>query len=402
MIQRAEFILLLSVLLSPAAPVAAGWGEGVAAFQAGDLARAAREFEAVVAERPDWPGGHLMLGRALLGLGRPEAALRHLARARDLDPADANAALALAHAQAGLERFEDAARTLEGLDATTLSPAQRSFLHRTRGLAYLRLGREGDALSELAQASRLDPGDGDLAYLYGSAALRAGEIGPALAALERASRLDPGDARRRRAWVQALLRAAYDETGEGKAQAYGRAADAAADLAAREPSYEHLLLLAEAQLGARRYSTALTTLEKTLAEDSSPWLPHAYLGQVLAALERYPEAEAAFRAALDRGPEPGEGRRLSAQLGLVHEKQGELEEAREAYRQAGDAAGLDRLRHNLRVALEEELAQVEGRLRALRARLTSQTTAQELDRLAPEIEALKARRDALKTELARL
>ena len=55
-------------------------GRGVAAFKAKNYAQAVREFEGVVGERPDWPQGHLMLGKALLGANRTAQGVEARAR----------------------------------------------------------------------------------------------------------------------------------------------------------------------------------------------------------------------------------------------------------------------------------------------------------------------------------
>ena len=88
--------LLLAVLVLGATGTAlAGWEEGVAAFKAGDYAKAAQEFQGVVEGQPEWPGGHRMLGQTYLKMGRSQDALTHLRKAYDLNPNDLAVQMAL-------------------------------------------------------------------------------------------------------------------------------------------------------------------------------------------------------------------------------------------------------------------------------------------------------------------
>ena len=68
--------------LGAAAPVFGGWDEGVAAFKAKNYAQAAREFETVAKDRPDWAGGFLMLGRTQLLVDLPGKLVGTLRRRR--------------------------------------------------------------------------------------------------------------------------------------------------------------------------------------------------------------------------------------------------------------------------------------------------------------------------------
>ena len=99
----------LITLLSAGAPLSAGWEEGVAAFNAGRFDAASAEFQMVIEQSPDWPGGYLMLGRTLLKLNRPGEAVTQLRKAYDLNPNDNSAKLALAQAYLEATRDGDAA-----------------------------------------------------------------------------------------------------------------------------------------------------------------------------------------------------------------------------------------------------------------------------------------------------
>jgi len=73
---------------------------GRALLERGDFARAAEVLQAGLAHHPDSVQAQLLLGRALLALGRPDEAARHLVRASAAAPADGAVRLALDDARA--------------------------------------------------------------------------------------------------------------------------------------------------------------------------------------------------------------------------------------------------------------------------------------------------------------
>jgi tetratricopeptide (TPR) repeat protein len=69
--------------------------------------------------------------------------------------------------------------------------------------------------------------------------------------------------------------------------------------------YESMLVVAQLQLQEEKYQEALATLDKFLAETRSQEPEHLVLkGNALYRLERYPEAIAALRPAIEASPEP--------------------------------------------------------------------------------------------------
>ena len=81
----------------------------------------------------------------------------------------------------------------------------------------------------------------------------------AVQALERAARNDPKSAVKQKAYTQALIRQAQETGGTANDPIYVKAAESAKALYALENNYENLLLLGEAQLGAKQYKVAADT-----------------------------------------------------------------------------------------------------------------------------------------------
>lgn len=133
--QRLPVALILTALLSTPGLVRAGWPEGVAAFRGGDFATAAAEFQQVVRERPEFAGGHFMLGQSLVQLDQPAQALTPLRQAYDLEPNNVQYALALAHAYLRVREFESAFQLYERIDPNSLPEPMRDQYLQGRAVA---------------------------------------------------------------------------------------------------------------------------------------------------------------------------------------------------------------------------------------------------------------------------
>lgn len=335
----------------------AGWEEGVAAFKAGKFADAASQFQTVVEQQPEWPGGHYMLGQTLLKLNRNQDALTHLRKAYDLNPNDVNVQLVLGKAYISNGRYADAAQLLSKIDASKLPGAQQAALHQMLAVSYDKSGQADRALGALGNAVKSNPNDAGLQFQYGTAALNAGDTSTAVRALEKAASLDPKDGEKQKVYIQALIRQGRETTGSAKTQAYQKAVAAAGKLASSSGSYDNLLLFGEAQLGATRYKEAAGTFQQAASKNSSDWLPLYYLGQAHTATGEYIQAERALKQALDRTNSSRDQVRIWLQLGFVYEKQKDFNQAKVAYQRAGNSAAVRRVEENQQI--EEYNRQVE-------------------------------------------
>jgi predicted Zn-dependent protease len=354
---------ILGVVLTGAfavsAPTFAGWDEGVAAFKAKNYAQAAREFEAIVKERPDWAGGFLMLGRSQLLLDRSGDAVSNLRKAYDLDPSNVETQLALSQAYLGARRSTEASQLLAKINPASLPRERQALYQQLVAKAAADSGQTGRAASALEKAAAAAPNDANVQFSYGVLALNNGETAKAVAALERAARLDSADANKQKVLVQALVRQGRETQGPQKDAIYTRAAGAARALVAKDASYEHLLLLGETQLGSNQYDAAVATFGQASAKNSGDWLPAFYAGQAQTALGRYGDAEGSLRRALDRAGSAADKARIWRQLGFVFEKQKNFTQAKTAYRSAGDQGSILRIEENEKIAEHNRAAEEE-------------------------------------------
>jgi len=339
--------LIAVALLAVAGSASAQWEDGVAAFKSGDYAKAAQEFQAIIDQQPDWPGAHYMLGQTLLKQKKHQEALAQLRKAYDLNPSDISYQLALGKAYLSVRRYGDAAQLLGGIDAASLPKPQQAAMLQMLAVAYDKSGDSGRALQALAGAVQANPSDADIQFQYGSAALNDGDTATAIKALGKAASLDSGDATKQEVYVKALIRSGREARQSGaKAQAYSKAVAAAKNLAAKDSSYDNLLLLGEAQLGAASYADAAATLQRAAAKKPSEWLPLYYVGQAHTATGEYPSAVSALNQALSKAGSAADKVRINKQLGFVYEKQKNHSKALAAYQAAGDAAGVKRVKDN--------------------------------------------------------
>ena len=345
---RHTFILLATIplILLAVTPSEAGWEEGVAAFKAQNYAQAVEEFRAVVEEQPDWPGGHRMLGQA--------------------------------YVQAG--RYRDASELLGNVNAASLPKAQQAALHQMRAIAYDKTGQSGQALQEMGRAVSLNSNDAGLQYQYGTMLFNNGQTSDAVGALEKAASLDSGDAKKQKAYADALLRHAREQRGDAKAAAYRKAVSAASRLVSASSSYENLMLLGGAQLGAGSYNDAASTFGQAVSKNGSDWLPHYYIGQAQTNAAKYSAAEQALQKALSLTESTTDRNRIWSQLGFVYEKQKDWAKAKTAYGKAKDQASLTRAQHNGETETHNIEAEAEK----------------------AEIERLKAEEEALEEQLRKL
>ena len=372
--RKLTIISSIAVLFLVAGLAEAGWEEGVTAFKAGNYAVAAQEFRAVVESSPDFASGHYMLGQALLQQKQNSEALTHLRKAYELDPNSVGHQLALGQAYLNNRRFDDAAQILKRIDVNSLPRAQQNGYQRMLVAALQASGDETGALQAMKRVAEANPNDSDAWFLYGSSAFNAGQTDVAVSALEKAVGLDGSDNEKKKAYAQALVRKArLSPNGDQKRATYTKAVSATSSLARAQATYDNLLFLGEVQLGAAQYENAVSSLRQAVAKSGSDWHPHFYLSQAYTQLNQWNAAASSAQAALERAKDDATRKRVWRQIAFAYEKQKSFDQAIDAYRKAGDQAGVERVAENQRIAnenmsIEEENAAI-ARMEAERRKL---------------------------------
>jgi tetratricopeptide (TPR) repeat protein len=371
------------VALSVGALAEAGWDEGVKAFQAKNYAAASQEFRGVVESRPSFAGGHFMLGQSLLKEGKKQEALTYLRKAYELDSNQVSHAFVLGKAYLDNGRYNEAAQVLAKINPGSLPKEQQPVYHQMKAAALSKAGRSDEAIGALRQLTVSQPNDANAWFNYGAAALSAGETSQAASALERAIRLDANNVKAKEAYITALISQAREPgTSDGaKKGFYAKAVPVAQSLSTASPTFEHLLVLGEVQLGAGQYGDAAGTLSKAVTKSSNDFYAQFYLSQAETSIQKWQEAEGSARKALQLARDDKSKRLAWRQIGFINEKLKQYDEAKTAYVNAGDQGGVRRVEENQRIATEnEKIEQENAEIERIR---------REEERLRKELEELK-------------
>lgn len=174
-------------------------------------------FATLMEEHAAWPELHVLLGQAHAQQGDFARAVASLERARELDPAVAEASLTLGIIYLKQGRLEDAEKALR--DELSHHPddiAARYHLGVTLDLGQ----RQAEAAAALESVLRAQPDHSDARYLLGKIRLAAGLADEAVVHLEAAAALAPADANVRYQLAQAYRRLGKAERASEELAAY--------------------------------------------------------------------------------------------------------------------------------------------------------------------------------------
>lgn len=353
-------IVAFSILATAAVPAFAGWEEGVAAFRNKDFDTAAAEFQKLVDQSPEEYRYHYMLGLVLQRQKRKAEALNHLRKAYNLNPNDLAIQMALGKAYTDTRRYQEVTGLLKGVDVAKLPVEQRPVFYRMRGDAYLKSDNVRAALADFKALTQAAPKESDYHFKYGAVALKADQLDTAIRALDQAVRLDPNDSDKTKTYANALIKKGRGQSDKtAKRSSYLKAADLAGKVVAKDGSFDNLMLLLSAQLGAGLYGDAAATGEKAMAKNPSDWIVPFYIGQAYTSDGKFAEAVEPLKKSLDMAG-AADQKKVWRQLGFAYEKMKKLEDSIAAYQNAGDQAGLERARKNLEIAQENEQIDAEN------------------------------------------
>lgn len=357
---RKTLFALLTLVLVGALPAAAGWDEGVAAFSKNDFKTAESEFRKMVEQQPESYRIQYMLGLTLERLNRKEEALNHLIKAYDLNPNDLATKLALGQAYTSSRRYEEAARLLDTVDAGSLPVSHRSALYRMRAEAKEKLGNDQGALKDFRELAKLKPSDPDVQYGYGVIALKLDQLDTAIDAFDRAVRGDSADVQKKVSYAGALLRKARSTQDKNqKKMTYLKASEISAQISKAEPTFDNLVRLMSAQLGAGQYDELLATGKQAEAKNPRDWIVPYYVGQAYTSSDRYQQALAPLNKALELA-DAQDQKRVWTQIGFAQEKLKSYADSISAYQKAGDQGAVARVQKNQDIATQNKAIEAEN------------------------------------------
>ncbi|MEM1179247.1 MAG: tetratricopeptide repeat protein [Acidobacteriota bacterium] len=360
---RKALTVLAAVLMAATcivAPADAGWDEGVAAFKTKNYKVASQEFQKLVDQNPEGYRGHYMLGMSLARMDRKEEALNHLRKAYDLNPNELSIKLELGRAYLGVRRYQEVTKLLSTVEVSSLPAQAKGVFYQMRGEAYLKTNQNARALSDFSQLAKIKPKDANVQFKYGVLALKEDQLEKAITAIDRSVRLDPSAADKKATYANALIkkgRMTRDKT--AKKSSYLKAAELAADVVAKDASFDNLMLKMSAELGAGLYDDAVKTGERAQAKNSSDWIVPFYIGQAYTSAGKFVESETPLRKALELA-DANNQKKVWTQLGFAYEKQKKFADSITAYQNAGNAAGVQRVQENESIAQENERIEAEN------------------------------------------
>ncbi len=362
--RRLSAVLSLLLVVTLCAPASADYEAGVKALQNGQLAEAITEFQGLIKQLslvqaeddPQYAPYYLMLGQAFYKSGKFKEAEAPLQKTLELKSGDLNAQLLLGQAYYRQKNYRDTAGTLAAIDLSKLPASSQASISRMLAASYDQIGQSGLALRNWEKTAKLAPSDPVAQFNYGKAALTSGYVDDAVKALEKAVSLDGKDPAKRKSLGNALVLKSRQTTNRAQKQAlYQKASSHASVLVSADPSFDNLMLLASAQLGAKQFEALLGTADRAIAKNRDDWLPPFYKGQALTSLGRFQDAIPPLDIAVSkRPPTESEQRQVFTQLGFVHNKLGHSTEAQAAYRKAGNNAEADRIADNERIAKDNK------------------------------------------------
>lgn len=153
---------------------------GQANERLGDKAEAIDSYQRALSRQPELFAAEFGLGHLLLA-SRDPAALAHLERATQLDPASARSQLYLALALIVARQSEKAAAS--AAQAEALGSAEGADFHDALASVFQEIGQSAQALENYRQAVGLDPANEDYLRHLAAAEHQAGDTGGALATL---------------------------------------------------------------------------------------------------------------------------------------------------------------------------------------------------------------------------
>ncbi|MCG8461046.1 MAG: tetratricopeptide repeat protein [Holophagales bacterium] len=351
-----------------ASPATADWQAGMEAFQNKDWSRAEAELRAVVAEQPEWYGGHRMLGQTLLEAGRAEDAIPFLRTAVELKPDDPSGRFTLGRAAAEAGRSELVRSTLRGERPDGLTDDHWRAWLQYRSNAARALGQLGEARRDLEKLIALGATDAETSYLLGYLALQEKDADAALGPLSRARRAAVEDGDRelesRALGLELgvrLNRATSSEAAERQTACQALVKDVRR-LLELDPSAADLSRAGRTLGCSGNAAEAAGLLRRAVEAGAQDWRTRYQLARELSFSDRPEQAIAVLEPLLGTELEPQQARSTHGFLGYVLETQQRYAEAIEHYAAAGSEAKVASARESQRIhqeILESEREQAE-------------------------------------------
>jgi len=252
---------------------------GRAARANGDVAAALADFDEALALDGNYATAHYEKAITLHGTGGKDAALQHYLQAIRSEPGHGNSRFNLGVLYAERADYEQA---IVHFEACLQFNPQMTVVYPNLGNAYLRAGRQADAIAALRRGRESAPQDQRIALLLATTLAQVGEFASAKAVFEGAVSATPGDPALANAFAWLLATAPRAKVRDAQ-RALELARIAVRATARREWSF--LLTLAAAQAESGDFGAATQTAREALdvARNSGMTRPPQILDACLSA-----------------------------------------------------------------------------------------------------------------------
>jgi len=313
---RKTALAILIVLVSAIA--FADWDQGREAFSSGDFEGAAAHLETVLEEHSDYAPAHYMLGLCRYNLEQVAEAIPSLQRAADLEPDNAQYALALARALLGEGRADVACDRLKTLEYGAVPEEMRKVFAQMLAVAATRSGRPELAIPVLEATVEDEPGDASLWMALGQTRAGAADQVGAFEAYSKASSIDQSNslAGRRAARTAITIAETLAEASDRQLW-FGWAAELADTAAQHERVADSAMVAGKAWLGAKELDKARAAYAMALEREPSRVDTLYELGRVESLLDQDGPALEHLGRALELAEDPAKRRNIARSTALL-------------------------------------------------------------------------------------
>lgn len=279
-ISRAAVMVTAMVPLL-ALPALAGYSEGMECFKTKDWGCVASQFQTEVQAHPDYHFGWFMMGIAKLQLKEFDAAVDNFNKAIEINADKLQYHVNKAKAYTDQKQYDKVISTLSGKESLEGAQGEIFSLNYQLGTAHHQKAQHGEAIPYLEKSAAVKP-DFTTLYMLGVSYDAQGHTDKSISNLKQALKQKPGDGD-----VQSILAGTYldlagrEKSKDKKAQYYADSLKYAEGAAKASPrNHVRQNLVARAYFGSGQLDQAESSFKKVLELDSGYCFAKVNLGKV--------------------------------------------------------------------------------------------------------------------------
>jgi tetratricopeptide (TPR) repeat protein len=374
-------LLIGGLLVAGVSNVMADFESGMNNFKAGKYVEAAAEFEAIVAESPEYDYGYYILGLCFLQMGKPGDAAKNFEQAIGLNGDKFEYYHGLAQAYGATKNHRKVVETLTTAEDLVEDKYKYHF-YSTRGKAYASMKKWSESIGDLEKAAAIKQSTPILSQI-GKAYYKLRHYDKAAESFKKTLAIDPNDMVSQKLLAESLMNVGAEERNSARKKAHYSEALSVAEkyMAKNSGDFDAANLVGRAALGAQQYQKGLSAFEKALQIKPNYCFAMVNRSKCFIALEKWTEAESALNHAASCKPDLAV---IHDSLGFVLRKQDKLEASLKSYEKAYAMnpsqtikKSIDEVKYNIEVrdhniAADQKKAEEEAAIAAEEARVKAE------------------------------